>query len=306
MKIAFIHSHRSFLPELAAYKSFFQLHGIETCILKVDEENKTDADVYWYMMGFFPKSIHKKKLVIHEYASASVPPYRKMKDFMKSKLNPRPHFRIFLNEYVRQQINIHDEIPFGFRDMGISDLFFQKNQPDNKEYDFIYSGNTSYQRKLDKLLRVFVSGSLKEKSILLLGNNEYKLSENFSQCKNIFFKSAVPWHEVPDYLSKARFAINFIPDEEPYNAQTPTKFLEYAAMHLPIISTNYFWISEFSERYGGNYYLLKEDLSNLSWDKIIRFNYAFPELRSWRWDERIKSAGILEFLQLAGDSFKYR
>src|ERR1700676_3554170 len=142
MKIAFIHNHHAFLPELAAYQIFFQKQNIRTCVAKYGQEEKSGADVYWYMMGFYPKSKHKKKLIIHEYSSASVPPYRKLKDFLKSRLTPRPHFRLYLNEYVREQLNIHDEIPFGYRDMGIGDFFFHPSSRDTvKEYDFIYSGN---------------------------------------------------------------------------------------------------------------------------------------------------------------------
>jgi Glycosyl transferases group 1 len=299
MKISFIHNHFAFLPELAAYQAFFQNQNIETGIAKYGEEKKSGADVYWYMMGFYPASFHKKKLIIHEYSSASVPPYRKIKDYLKSRLSPRPHFRLYLNEYVRQQINIHDEVPFGYRDMGISDAFFQRPDKVAKEYDFIYTGNLSALRKLDILLKVFDQGVLKQHSILLLGNDENKLAESFGHCKNIFFQAAVPWEQVPDYLAKARFSFNFIPDAEPFNAQTPTKFLEYTAMKIPVISTNYFWISEFQERYGGNYFLLKEDLSNISWERITGFPYEFPDLRTWRWEERIKASGILDFLRQA-------
>jgi glycosyltransferase involved in cell wall biosynthesis len=299
MKIAFIHNHHAFLPELTAYQSFFQSKNILTCTARFGEEESTDADVYWYMMGFYPGSFHKKKLIIHEYASASVPPYRKLKDFFKSRLNPRPHFRLYLNDYVREQINIHDEIPFGYRDMGIREDLFHQAVNGAKKYDFIYTGNLSTQRKIDSLLQVFDQGALKQHTILLLGKDESKLAKRFGHCKNIFFNPPVPWEEVPVYLATARFSVNFIPDEEPFNAQTPTKFLEYAAMKIPVISTNYFWISEFQERYGGNYFLLKEDMSNMTWDRIIRFDYNFPDLQSWRWEERIKASGVLEFLQQA-------
>ena len=78
-----------------------------------------------------------------------------------------------------------------------------------------------------------------------------------------FFNTLFPGKRYRHYLSRARFALNYIPDEEPFNAQTSTKFLEYAAMRIPVITTNYFWISEFKERYGGNYFILKEDLSNM-------------------------------------------
>jgi glycosyltransferase involved in cell wall biosynthesis len=300
MKIAFIHNHRAFLPELAAYQIFFQKQNIETCIAVYGEEKNSGADVYWYLMGFYPGSFHKKKLIIHEYTSASVPPFRKLKDFIKSRLTPRPHFRLYLNEYVREQLNIHDEVPFGYRDMGISDSFFHQPDPAGKEFDFIYSGNLSSERKLDILLKVFDQGALQERSILLLGNDEDGLAKAFGHCRNIFFQRAVPWEEVPVYLAKARYSINYIPDEEPFNAQTPTKFLEYAAMKIPVISTNYFWISEFQERYSGNYFLLKDDLSNMTWDRITGFHYEFPNLESWRWEERIKESGILDFLRQAG------
>ncbi|HEY4935710.1 MAG TPA: glycosyltransferase [Puia sp.] len=299
MKIAFIHSHRAFLPELAAYQDFFTTQNILTCIAKYGEEEASGADVYWYMMGFFPKSFHKKKLIIHEWASASVPPYRKLKDFLKSRLTPRPHFRLYLNEYVREQLNIHDEVPFSYRDMGISDAFFQNLNKGEKKYDFIYTGNLSSERKLETLLRVFDQGTLKKHSILMLGNDEDNLAATFGHCKNIFFQAPVPWEEVPSHLARARYAINFIPDKEPFNGQTSTKFLEYAAMKIPVISTNYFWISEFRERYSGNYFLLKKDLSNMTWDRIKAFPYEFPNLQSWRWEVRIKESGILEYLRQA-------
>jgi glycosyltransferase involved in cell wall biosynthesis len=299
MKIAFIHNHRAFLPELAAYQAFFHSQNIGTCIAAYGEEKDSGADIYWYMMGFYPKSSHKKKLIIHEYSSASVPPYRKIKDFLKCRLNPRPDFRLYLNDYVRDQLNIHDEVPFGYRDMGISEIFFRPKQDIIKEYDFVYAGNLSSQRNLDSLLKIFDLGALKNHSILMLGHDENKLEQHFGHSKNIFFHPAVPWHEVPDWLARARFSVNYIPDKEPFNAQTPTKFLEYAAMKIPIVSTNYFWISEFQERYSGNYFLLKEDLSNMTWDRITGFPYEFPKLDSWRWEERIRASGVLDFLRQA-------
>jgi glycosyltransferase involved in cell wall biosynthesis len=299
MKIAFIHNHKAFLPELAAYQVFFQEQNIETCIAKYGEEELTGADVFWYIMGFYPGFRIKKKLIIHEYASASVPPYRKLKDFLKSRLTLRPHFRLYLNEYVREQINIHDEVPFGYRDMGISEQFFHPMPEVRKEYDFIYSGNLSARRRLDEMLKVFAQGALGNRSILMLGDDEDGLSKRFGHCKNIFFQPAVPWQGVADWLAKARFAINFIPDEEPFNAQTPTIFLEYAAMKMPVISTNYFWISEFQERYGGNYFLLKQDLSNMTWERIKGFPFEYPKLEGWRWEEKIKDSGVLEYLRQA-------
>jgi glycosyltransferase involved in cell wall biosynthesis len=298
MKIAFIHPKRAFLPELAAYQTFFLSKNIQVSVCNYGEEAVSGADVYWYIMGIYPGARAEKKMIIHEYSSASVPPYRKLKDFLKSRLNPRPDYRLYLNEYVRQEIRPRDETPFGYRDMGISDDFFPTPVTE-KEFDFIYTGSLSPEREIDKLLRIFQQGAMKNRSILLLGNKESRLMSACSQFPNIIFKGPVSRKEVPGFLSKARFAINYIPDREPFNAQASTKFLEYAAMQIPIISTSYYWISQFQERFGGEYFLVREDLSNLSWGRVTSFNYTFPNLDSWHWEHQLRSSGILEYLQAA-------
>jgi glycosyltransferase involved in cell wall biosynthesis len=296
MKITFIHPKRAFLPEIDAYQSFFQSKNIPTAVCRYGEEAASGGNVYWYFMGLHPSAKTAGKRIIHEYSSASVPPYRKLKDLLKSRLNPRPHFRLYLNDYVREQIGHRDEIPFGYRDMGISENFFF-HPATEKEYDFIYTGSVSPERKIDRLLQVFQDGALQQQSILLLSQHYEQLAVRYQSCSNILFRGPVSRQEIPDYLSRARFAINFMPDREPFNAQTSTKFLEYAAMQIPIVSSNNYWISQFQERYGGDYFLLKNDLSNLSWGRISAFQYHFPDLRSWSWEQQLRSSGVLEFLQ---------
>lgn len=304
MKITFVHPKLTFLPELSAYQSFFHSKDIQTFICKYGEEKASAADVYWYMMGLYPGAAVRGKQVIHEYASASVPPNRKLKDFLKSRLNPRPHFRLYLNEYVRQKIRHLDEVPFGYRDMGISDDFRPDPQAE-KRYDFIYAGSFSPDRKIETLLRVFQDGAMKDRTILLLGQNYDRLAGKYSSSCNIIFRGPVSRKDIPGFLSRARYAINYIPDREPFNAQTSTKFLEYAAMQIPIVSTEYYWLSRFREKYGGKYFLLAGDLSNLNWSQVNAFNYEFPDMRSWRWEQQIHSSGVLEFLQAAFPGIRF-
>jgi glycosyltransferase involved in cell wall biosynthesis len=298
MKIAFIHPGRAFLPELAAYQTFFQANHIETVVYTYGQEKDSDADVFWFMMGIYPRASASGKKIIHEYSSASVPPCRRLKDLIKSRLNPRPHFRLYQNEYVMRQIRHRDGIPFGIRDLGISEEF-RPVAGAEKKYDFIYTGSLSPERNIDRLLRVFQQGALQDRTILLLGQHYDRVAGAFSSSKNILFRGPVPREEVPGYLSQARFAINYIPDREPFNAQTSTKFLEYAAMQIPIISTMYYWICQFQERYGGEYFFMKEDLSNLGWERVHAFRYDFPDLRSWHWEQQIRSSGVLDYLQSA-------
>jgi hypothetical protein len=109
----------------------------------------------------------------------------------------------------------------------------------------------------------------------------------------------VTWEEVPGWVRRSRYALNFIPDREPFNAVVSLKFLEYAALKTPIISTNVFSVVEFKERFGGNYFLLKEDLSNLNLEKLLPFPFEYPNLQYWTWSERIRDSGVVEFLKQA-------
>jgi len=44
---------------------------------------------------------------------------------------------------------------------------------------------------------------------------------------------------------------------------------------------------------------LKEDFSNMTWDRIRGFPFESPKMESWRWEEKIRGSGILEFLKQA-------
>ena len=100
MTIAFVHSHRSFLPELDAYSNFFSAYGIQTTAIGPNETASSRADLLWHFMGTDNSHSKNDVVTIHEYGSASVPPFRKWKDLMKRFLSPKPGYRIFLNQYV--------------------------------------------------------------------------------------------------------------------------------------------------------------------------------------------------------------
>ena len=119
MSIVFVHNQKAFLPELEAYQRFFSARGIECHAVTPEEVQQYSAQVEWYFMGTDLSRPKPGVLRIHEYSSASVAPCRKIKDFVKSFVNTQPDFRIFQNEFVRQSFHFQDNIPYGFRDMGI-------------------------------------------------------------------------------------------------------------------------------------------------------------------------------------------
>jgi glycosyltransferase involved in cell wall biosynthesis len=220
------------------------------------------------------------------------------KNKSKSFFNTQPDFRLFLNEYVRKAFSFYDNIPYGYRDMGIPAEWLQPemNHPE-KEYDFIYTGDCSPFRELERLLNCFSTGALQQHSLLIVGKDYEPLQEVYRQHSNIMFTGPVPYNDIPTWLRKARYGINFIADKEPINRQTSTKLLDYAACGLPVITTRYQWMEQFHQRQGGNYFYLSPDLSNFNWEAIKQFDYASPDLAEWTWDKQIRKSGVLEFLK---------
>lgn len=296
MTIAFIHPHKAFLPEITAYSAFFNRYAIETHILPTKEAGSLHADVVWYFMGRGGKN-KKNRVTIHEYPSASTPPLGPLKNIIKRSVTSQPGYRIFQNEYVCNGFRFKDNVPFGIRHHGVNPVPASLTANMVKSYDFIYVGTVDKARKLNNIFEHFISGPLTGHTLLVLSRDYQALEKELGYPVNIHFKGPVPPAEVPGYILQARYGINFIPDRPPFNRQTSGKFLDYVACHTPVITTDYAWIRDFQKKAGGNYYYLRPDLSNFLWDKIIRFDYHFPDLTGWTWEEQIRKSGVLEFLQ---------
>ena len=299
MKIIFIHPHKALLPELEAYINFFSDYGIDTEIAAPKWSGEIKAEIEWTFMGTDFVKRNRGGLLIHEYASASLPRFRGVKDFLKARFNARPDFRIFLNEYVQKRFRFKDSIPFGFRDMGIPEALI-KMEPlpkRQKKYDFIYCGSVGRDRRMEEVFAAFAKPPLNNHSLLILSRDYAFYSKKYSNSPNILFQGPVKPSEVADYILDSRFCINYRPLIEPHLYQTPAKLLEYAACKTPILTTDSPWVREFCKRYGCHFYFLKEDLSNLHWDQICQFSYSYPDLSDWIWEKQIRRSGILEFLQ---------
>lgn len=299
MLIAFVHDHRSFMPEVDAYQRFFTQKGFDVAIVQPAALPLLQPAVEWYMMGTHWKRTGSTALIIHEYTSASAPPLRSIKDAIKKSFSARPHYRLFLNEYVRAALGFADAIPEGLRDMfvvsGQTPLPLQQQQ--NAAFDFVYMGNLHKTRRLEKLFDLFTTGLLRNRRLLVLSRNYEALQTSLQSYRNIVFEGPVSPFGVGDFLHRCRFGINYIPDEPPFNQQTSTKVLEYAAHGLPIISTGYEWIRNFETRYGGRFFYMEKDLSNCSWEEICQFDYRAPELSAFTLEKQLQGSGILGFLK---------
>ena len=296
MTIAFIHNRLSFLPEVAAYQRFFAKRGIASVVCLPENVHSLKPDVAWHFMGVDRQIKQPGQLIIHEYTSGSVPPAVGLKNLYKRMFNAKPDFRLFLNHYVQSSLAFKDSIPCGIRDMGIHDEWLHASPATEKEFDFIYVGETR-NRRIPELLNAFAKGSLKDHTLLLVTKDFDAIAQQYQAYPNIVFKGPVEHKDIVEWFSKARFGINFIPDEIPFNRQTSTKLLEYAACKLPIITTDYKWVRDFQQQYGGKYFFLDKDLSNFSWDNVQGFEYQFPDLAALTWEQQILGSGIAVFLE---------
>lgn len=298
MRIAFVHNNKAHLSETEAYRGFFGRYGIDTVLVNKEEIKKLPCDVEWRYMGTDLSPRRRNVLKVHEYTSTSIPPWRKWKNLGKKWLNVEPDFRLFLNEYVKRSFGFEDDVPSGFRDMGIPDSWLQyASAPSSGEFDFVYLGDLGPVREPEKLLDCFATGHLRDRSILVVGKAGPQLKDRYQPNENIRFIGPIPYEEVPQQLKRARFGINFMIDKEPLNRQTSTKFLEYLAVGLPVISTRYHWIMEFEHQYGGKYCYVEQDLADLRWDRVCGMIYDIPDLRSWTWEQQIRQSGVLDLIE---------
>ena len=296
--IVFVTNYKAFLPGVHAYMRFFSGYNIPCKVMTPQELGNTPRTVEWFLMGTDTAKSSKGVVKIHEYLSTSTSPFRRLKDFCKIIINSKPDFRIYQNEFVRSVFNHRDGIPYGFRTEGVSPLWISaRGTGGPKQFDFIYTGELSAARRPWQLIDRFTLSDMQQHSLLLLGKDYATWQKKYERYPNIRFEGPVAHEQVREYILQARFAINYIPDREPFNRLSSTKFLEYAACGIPVISSDYLWMREFQQRYGGEYFYLRPDLSNLSWENVNNFRYSFPVLHNWTWEQQIRGSGVLEFLK---------
>lgn len=299
MHIAFVHPHKAFLPGIQGYRHYFAAKNWNISEWKPGTEGMpADVDVVWRFMGthFKRNAFEKDRILIHEYASLSIPPFGRVKDLLKTRFSTRPDYRVFTNNHVVNTLRFNDHIPCGFReDVGVNPdwLTYPRATP---EFDFIYIGSLTGDRHPQKMLRLFDEKSLKDKKVLLIGNAPASLQKAFSHRKNITFHPPVPQDRIPGFLARSRFALNYIPLIAPFQFLTSTKMLEYCALRTPVLSTPTPWMLDFQKKSGGNFWMLDERTPP-TWDRLLEYPFRFPDMKLYTWEQRIRQSGIETFLE---------
>lgn len=293
VKILFLRNEKSFLPEIDAYIQYFnkvdRFQAYDSSKL-LGEYNINDFDVIWEFKGFGGIKVNNQ-LLIHEYASLSTGKFPLIKNKLKVLLNHKPNLRIFLNENVKSGFPFHDNVDFCYRDMGINESFLIVDKA-KKEYEFVYVGLISKSRNIDQLLKSFTEKN--NGKLCLIGNIDDDIYNEYKDNKNLIFTGKVDYLEVPKIASKAIYGINFIPDKYPYNIQTSTKLLEYLALDLKVITTDYHWIRQFEKKHNCSFYKL--NTANLEFDITKISQHEFKSnfnAKDFLWDNVIEQSQIL-------------
>lgn len=178
--------------------------------------------------------------------------------------------------------------------MGIDEKFI-KARNTNKEYDFIYVGSISKSRGIDKLLKIFTEN--KNGKLCLVGEVEDVIYNMYKNNKDIIFTGKVTYAEVPEIASKAIYGINYIPNKYPFNIQTSTKLLEYLALDLKVITTDYKWIRQFEKQHECSFFKLDPFNLEFNIDKIEKHEFKSNfKAEEFLWDNIIEKAGLKKML----------
>lgn len=289
MKIGIPLSKFAYTPEAYAYEKYLKKLGHQ---IQLDCELDPDNDINIHFMGIRPfwGSSKGRALEIHEYQSLSTPPYAKLKNYSKRIINKKPVGRIFLNNFVHQDLHFNDNIPYIYRDMGVDQALFQ-NPLQNPLYDVIYCGSITGRiglvetlLKLAKDYRIIVVGKITEEEKKLL------------QVNNITLMGPVNRDQLPEIYKNARFGLNYTPDIYPYNVQTSTKTLEYLASGLGVISNKYKWSKFFFSQL--NYQpIWLDDNIELNVKKFVCEEKILPEMNCFSWENILRNSNLNDFLK---------
>ncbi len=297
MKILFERRPGVYLPEIAAYRAYCARNLPEVQTAETGEERQVHDpeafDVVWRFMGMDRAGTGRR--VIHEYNSLSTGRWARVKNSLKKGLNSRPTARIFLNDQVREGFSFSDNVPFRCRDMGVDQAFFAKAEGGKPEYDFVYAGSLDRGAIIRRVLAHF-RDCPKTGRLLVIGSVPDDLYKAFKDVKSIIFAGRIPYVHVPHLMSQARYGLNLMPDCYPLNLQTATKVLEYCAVGLSVVTTDYRWVRAFERTRGASFFYLMSDVSNLTLANLENHAFHTPSVEDLEWDKIIGKSGVFDLL----------
>ncbi|MFL9896892.1 glycosyltransferase family 1 protein [Paraburkholderia fungorum] len=240
MKIYILHPGKANYPEIDAYTEYFKGNSCEVSSGTLEEYREIKdpgAYVLWCIMGFYPRKL-TARYVIHDYRSLSVGSNSALKDRIKKAFHPRPDLRIFQNEQMCDLMGFQDDVDTIFLPMGVPDWIFATDATLNHALPsgtYCYLGEITRERGFVGFLSDFLLARRGSDSLVLVGPVEKEIADAYRRSPGILFTGRLSQRDALAVVRNCEFAISTIPYTRPYNVQTPTKLLEYAALGKRII-----------------------------------------------------------------------
>jgi glycosyltransferase involved in cell wall biosynthesis len=303
--VHFVHTGPAYMPELAAYEAHLARLGHRSQRHSDPASVPADADIVWWLCGRV-SGAHAHRLrhsvQVHEYASASVGRWPALKDRFKRWSQPRPHYRLFLNDWVRARLGFADGVPSALRDMGVPAAFLQAQPLAPPEFDLVYLGEMGRLLECTAALQAIAQAGLR---LLLVGEVPPALQSLVQSWPQVQCSGRVPQAEVPAQLLRARAGVNLMPQRLPLTKQTSTKVLEYLAVGLPVLSQRYAWAERMAAQYPDRVQLLDDTDAPDTWRHALQdlptHQNDRGSLRALAWPERLADLPIWAWLGLTED-----
>ena len=292
-RIALIHPGKALLPEIGAYASYFSSKGWVLDAFVRTAPACRDYAVHWHLMGTHWGSVRPAGVLVHEYISASTPPFPHLKNFLKCRFNHRPDGYVFGSEWVAHALGFPLVSHCCIRPAGVAASFFRQ-VCSVREFDMAYVGDMGQCRRLVPVISQILH-ALPGFRLLLVGEPSVGLLRAFRTVPEVFFTGKVPHDEVPGLLARAEYGLNLIPDRYPFRWQPSLKLMEYCAVGLKVISTDIPWARAFEHRRKGRFFFLRPD-KPLSREVLHRFPFHTPSVTDLHWDTLLQDSGLAEWL----------
>lgn len=290
MHVAIVLTGRAYLPEAYAYRRYLIRRGHRAeCVAGPDAIGDADIAIVFSIRDQWAAQRSGAKIV-HEYHSLSTGRFKAAKHLVKRMLAPRPAGRIFLNDHVAARYGFQGGIPAIVRPMGIDAEFFGCAAGGKPDKDIVYCGSLGRRGVLPTIAGLAGLGF----SLLVIGEVPDRTDIGAFTGLPVEFTGQLPREALPAALSRARFGLNVTPDVYPYNVQTSTKTIEYAAAGLGIISNRYRWIEDFAVERGCKPLWL-DTLDRP--DCLSRRPVAPVDVTDLEWSRVLEEAGFEKFLQ---------
>jgi hypothetical protein len=242
MHVAIVLTGRAYLPEAYAYRRYLTERGHRAeCVDRPDAIGDADIAIVFSIRDQWAARRSGAK-VVHEYHSLSTGKFKAAKHLVKRMLAPRPAGRIFLNDHVAERYGFQGSTPAIVRPMGIDAEFFDCAVGGSPDKDIVYCGSLGRRGVLSTIAELARRGF----TLLVIGDIPDGTDIGAFAGLPVEFTGQLPRDDLPAALARARFGLNVTPDAYPYNIQTSTKTIEYAAAGLGIISNRYRWIDHFA------------------------------------------------------------